>query len=100
MGEFLIAGPNAAQDLDKILSCPVALIKSGQCRYGFICNQNGGVQDDQIVYRLEENIFFMVVNASTQDNDFEWIKSNISPRTSIKNLSRKTGKLIFRALCL
>jgi aminomethyltransferase len=96
MGEFLIAGPNAAQDLDKILSCPVALIKTGQCRYGFICNRNGGVLDDQIIYRLEENVFFIVVNTSTQDNDFEWIKSNISPGTSVKNLSRKTGKIDFQ----
>ena len=96
MGEFLITGANAARDLDKILSCPVASIKIGQCRYGFICNHNGGVLDDQIVYRFEENDFFMVVNASTQDSDFEWIKSNISSGTSVKNLSRKTGKIDFQ----
>jgi aminomethyltransferase len=96
MGEFLIAGANAARDLDKILSCPVASIKVGQCRYGFICNKNGGILDDQIVYRLEENDFFMVVNASTQDSDFEWIKSNISSETSAKNLSKETGKIDFQ----
>jgi aminomethyltransferase len=93
MGELSITGADAARDLDNILSCPVASLKIGQCRYGFICNQNGGVQDDQIVYRLEEDDFFMVVNASTQDYDIEWINSNISPGTSVKNLSRKTGKI-------
>ena len=96
MGEFLITGANAAGDLDKILSCPVGSIKIGQCRYGFICNQNGGVRDDQIVYRLEENDFFMVVNASTQESDIEWIKSNISPGTSVRNLSPETGKIDFQ----
>ena len=51
MGEFRISGSNAVSDLETILSCPVAPIKTGQCRYGFICNENGGVIDDQIVYR-------------------------------------------------
>ncbi|HUI91952.1 MAG TPA: glycine cleavage system aminomethyltransferase GcvT [Chitinivibrionales bacterium] len=96
MGEFMITGANAAVDLERILSCPIASMKIGQCRYGFICNRNGGVIDDQIVYRLNEKEFFIVVNASTQDTDFEWIKSNISPNTSIENLSPKTGKIDFQ----
>lgn len=93
MGEFSITGPAAAADLDKIVSCPVASMKTGQCRYGFICNRQGGVLDDQIVYRLGETEFFMVVNASTQDADFKWIKLNISSETSLKNLSSETGKV-------
>jgi aminomethyltransferase len=93
MGEFTIKGKNAVKDLDKVLSCPVAEMKPGQCRYGFICNQNGGVIDDQIIYRLDENDFFMVVNASTQDADIKWITSCVSSGTSIKNISEETGKI-------
>jgi aminomethyltransferase len=93
MGEFSIYGETAAYDLDRIISCPVADLKPGQCRYGFICNPQGGVIDDQIVYRLSENEFFMVVNASTQDADFEWIKSHLSGATFIRNLSSETGKV-------
>jgi aminomethyltransferase len=93
MGEFLINGPMAVADLEKILSCPVSSMNPGQCRYGFICNENGGVMDDQILYRLGENDFYMVVNASTQDADFEWVTSNASSATSVKNISKETGKI-------
>ena len=93
MGEFRISGNNAVSDLETILSCPVASIKTGQCRYGFICNENGGVIDDQIVYRMGENDFFMVVNAATKPADFEWIKRHLSSGTTIENLSAQTAKL-------
>ncbi len=93
MGEFSILGKNSATDLDKILSCHVSSLKTGQCRYGFICNPDGGVIDDQIIYKMSENDFFMVVNAYTQDIDFEWIKSHASQNTSISNISSQTGKI-------
>jgi len=93
MGEFRITGRNAVSDLETIVSCPVATVKIGQCRYGFICNENGGVIDDQILYRMAENEFFMVVNAATEERDFEWIHRHLSAATKIENLSAQTAKL-------
>jgi aminomethyltransferase len=93
MGEFRIEGKNACADLDHILSCKVSSLKPGQCKYGFICNPSGGVIDDQLIYRLSDDAFFMVVNASTQDNDFNWIASNVSSGTKIINLSDETAKI-------
>jgi aminomethyltransferase len=93
MGEFLINGVNAESDLDRIISCPVFSMKIGQCRYGLICNTNGGVIDDQILYRLDTEKFLMVVNASTQYNVYSWVKSNLSSGTSITNISQETGKI-------
>jgi len=93
MGEFIIKGPKAAADLDGIVSCPVASMQIGQCRYGFICNEEGGVLDDQIVYRMGSGEFFMVVNAGTQDADFDWVKNHISPATLLSNVSQETGKI-------
>jgi len=93
MGEFIISGATAAADLENILSCPVSTLRIGQCKYGFICNETGGIIDDQIVYKMSDNEFFMVVNASTQDNDFEWIKSHTSQNTSMQNISAQTGKI-------
>jgi aminomethyltransferase len=93
MGEFLIQGPRACADLDHILSCNVAPLAVGQCKYGFICNEQGGVIDDQVIYRLGETSFFMVVNAGTQDNDFNWVSAHVSPGTTIKNLSAETAKI-------
>jgi aminomethyltransferase len=93
MGEFRFEGPSAVSDLERILSCPVASIKIGQCRYGFICNENGGVIDDEILYRMAENRFFMVANASTEENDFAWICRHLSPGTQAENISAQTAKL-------
>jgi aminomethyltransferase len=51
------------------------------------------VIDDQLIYRLGENAFFMVVNASTRENDFAWINSNISKKTKIVDISDETAKI-------
>jgi aminomethyltransferase len=93
MGEFRITGANAVLDLETIISCPIASLKIGQCRYGFLCNENGGVVDDQIVYRMAEKEFFMVVNAATEQSDLEWVKHHLSAVTRIENLSVRTAKL-------
>ncbi len=93
MGEFSFRGPGAIADLEQVLSCPVATIKIGQCRYGYICNEAGGIIDDQILYRMGEDDFFMVVNASTEPNDFRWITSHLSSQTVAENLSAQTAKI-------
>ena len=93
MGEFRINGRGAVSDLERVLSCDVADIKSGACRYGFLCNENGGVIDDLILYRFDNDDFMMVVNASTKENDFEWIKSHISENTRLENISETTAKI-------
>ncbi len=93
MGEFRITGKSALSDLERILSCPVTSMKHGQCRYGFICNKNGGVIDDQILYRIGDDHFYMVVNAGTRKEDFQWIQEQISKETSLEDLSDETAKI-------
>ncbi|KMQ51685.1 glycine cleavage system aminomethyltransferase T [Chitinispirillum alkaliphilum] len=93
MGELIIEGENSVKDLESILSCGVASISKGACRYGFICNEQGGIIDDQILYRLDELKFMMVVNASTQQTDYEWIKSHCSAETKLKDISLETAKI-------
>ena len=93
MGEFSIEGPAAASDLERILSCPVATIPIGKCRYGFMTNEQGGVRDDQILYRMGEDEFFMVVNASTEEGDAAWVQAHLSAGTAFRNLSAATAKL-------
>jgi aminomethyltransferase len=93
MGEFEINGDKAVADLENILSCNVLKIKTGQCKYGFICNHEGGVIDDQVIYRMSDTSFFMVVNASTQDSDFAWLSDHCSKSTILKNCSEETAKI-------
>ena len=93
MGEFHICGGSVLADLENILTCRVSAMEIGQCRYGFICNHRGGAVDDQVIYRLGENDFFMVVNAATQETDFQWIESHLSKATQIEDVSDKTAKI-------
>jgi len=93
MGEFHISGATAAADLENLLTCRVSTLAAGQCRYGLICNPQGGVIDDQIIYRLGENDFLMVVNAGTQENDFAWVAGHLGSGTRIENVSADTAKL-------
>ena len=93
MGEFRIEGDDAVSDLERIITCHIASIALGQCRYGLMCNEKGGVIDDLLIYRLSDKAFMIVVNAATQDDDFAWIESHISPSTRLENQSAATAKL-------
>ena len=61
MGRFYISGNDASLALDKILSVNPFIIEKGQGKYNVICNQNGGIIDDAIVYKINDNVvsFFL-----------------------------------------
>lgn len=93
MGEFFLAGPHALADLERLVTCEVATLDIGQCRYGLLCNPDGGVRDDLLVYRLAIDAFMIVVNAGTQDADFDWCRSQVSRDSHLENRSSTTAKL-------
>lgn len=93
MGEFRVTGNQAVADLERLITCDVATLAVGQCRYGLLCNPAGGVLDDLLVYRLGEQAFLIVVNAGTQDADFAWLQAHASPSTTLVNASAETGKV-------
>lgn len=71
MGEFLFEGPGAAAFLDFACTRPMSSLKLGQARYALLLRQDGRILDDIIVYRLEDQRFMMVVNASNKTKDFK-----------------------------
>ncbi|GAB3297421.1 glycine cleavage system aminomethyltransferase GcvT [Parasphingorhabdus pacifica] len=64
MGEIRISGPQAAEALDYALLVNASAITTGRARYTMICNADGGVIDDLIVYRLQDREFLIVANAA------------------------------------
>ena len=76
MGRFMISGPKSALALDKILSIDPNLLKEGQGKYNLICNSNGGIIDDCIVYKIAKEEFLLIPNASNSDKVYKWIKQN------------------------
>ncbi len=93
MGEFLFKGPGALQDLETLITRQISDMPVGRCRNSFMCNEIGGVLDDLIICRLQQEEFLMVVNAATQGADFSWIAQHISNNTSVQNLSDTMGKI-------
>jgi len=76
MGRLLITGSEATFLLNRILTNNCARIKIMECQHAFFCNDLGGVIDDVLVFRLDKNVFFMVVNAVNREKDLVWIDKN------------------------
>lgn len=89
MGEILISGENAAKSVQKIITNDIQKLESGRILYTPICNENGGIIDDLLVYCLKDNEFLLVVNASNIEKDFNWVKENIVEGTTAENFSDK-----------
>ena len=87
MGEFLISGPKALDLIQKVTSNDASKIVVGQAQYTYLPNENGGIVDDLIVYKIEEEKYLLVVNASNIEKDWEWISKHNSMGAEMRNLS-------------
>ncbi len=74
MGQFIVRGAGSEAWLNRMLANNVAKLGDGEGQYSFLLNEGGGVIDDLIVYRLAEDEFFLVVNASKMAEDFSWLE--------------------------
>lgn len=72
MGEIEVQGPDAKPYLQKLLTNDMDRLDNGGILYSLMCQEDGGVVDDLLVHRFEEDHFFLCVNASNVDKDFEW----------------------------
>ena len=93
MGEFLFKGPNALPLLQKITTNDVSKIPVGKAQYNCLPNEKGGIVDDLIVYRLEDELYLMVVNASNIDKDWNWIVARNDVGAELENISEATALL-------
>ncbi len=88
MGEFLIEGPNALSLIQKITSNDASKLSIGKAQYSCLPNETGGIIDDLIVYRIKEETYLLVVNASNIEKDWNHIsKYNKDFKAGMKDLS-------------
>lgn len=88
MGEFLISGTNALALIQKVTSNDASKLKIGDAQYSCFPNENNGIVDDLICYRIKEDTYMLVVNASNIEKDWNWISNyNKEFHADIKNLS-------------
>jgi aminomethyltransferase len=93
MGEFIIQADLSKSNLGNLVTIDLENIPHGSCRYGFMLNEQGGIIDDLVVYRIASSEWMFVVNAATSDGDFVHLKSNLAGASVLKNVSQSLGKL-------
>ncbi|HWA34363.1 MAG TPA: glycine cleavage system aminomethyltransferase GcvT, partial [Cyclobacteriaceae bacterium] len=87
MGEFTIKGPQALDLIQRVTSNDASKLVDGQAQYSCLPNETGGIVDDLIVYKIKDNDYMLVVNASNIDKDWNWISKFNTRGAEMKNIS-------------
>ncbi|WOD43835.1 glycine cleavage system aminomethyltransferase GcvT [Hwangdonia lutea] len=87
MGEFLIEGEHALDLIQKVSSNDASKLTIGKAQYSCLPNDDGGIVDDLIIYKLKEQTYLLVVNASNIEKDWNWIQSKNDVGATMRNLS-------------
>lgn len=93
MGEFTLKGPKALELIQKITTNDASKLTDGKIQYSCMTNKNGGIVDDLLVYRINQEEYMLVVNASNIDKDWNWIRENQMPGVRMHNISDNTSLL-------
>lgn len=87
MGEFLLTGEKALDLIQKVSSNDASTLTIGKAQYSCMPNGKGGIVDDLIIYRMKEEQYLLVVNASNIEKDWNWISSHNDMGVEMRNLS-------------
>jgi aminomethyltransferase len=77
MGQFIVDGTGAREWLNKMLTNDINKLDAGMGQYTLLLNENGGIIDDLIVYRIGDQNFLLVVNAARAEEDFAWLEKHL-----------------------
>lgn len=93
MGEFIVRGEGALDLIQRVTSNDVSKLVDGKIQYSCLPNDQGGIVDDLLVYRMDEKTYMLVVNASNIDKDWNWIQKHNTADVEMINISDKTSLL-------
>lgn len=93
MGEFWVKGPHALDFLQTVTSNNVAALTPGKVQYTCFPNEDGGIVDDLLVYRYEQEKYLLVVNASNIEKDWNWCMSHNTMGAELENASDRMAQL-------
>lgn len=93
MGEFILKGNNAIDLIQRVCSNDASKLQDGKVQYSYLPNNEGGIIDDLLVYRIDEKTYMLVVNASNIEKDWNWISQHNNWDVEMKNISDSTGLL-------
>ena len=93
MGEFWVKGPKAFDLVQRVTTNDVAVLTPGKIQYSCFPNGNGGIVDDLLVYKYDEQKYLLVVNASNIEKDWAWVNKNNEFGAILENASDNTSQL-------
>ncbi|SKB71696.1 aminomethyltransferase [Sphingobacterium nematocida] len=93
MGEFILKGEKALDLIQKVSSNDASKLYDGKVQYAYLPNENGGIVDDFLTYKLDDQTYLLVVNASNIEKDWNWISKFNTFGVDMKDISDKTSLL-------
>lgn len=93
MGEFKLKGEKALDLIQLISSNDASKLVNGQAQYSCIPNETGGIVDDFLIYKVNDQEYYLVVNASNIEKDWNWISKHNTFGVEMENLSERTSLL-------
>ncbi|MFH1198262.1 MAG: glycine cleavage system aminomethyltransferase GcvT [bacterium] len=87
MGEFFVKGKNAIEFVQYVTTNDVTKLTPGKVQYSAMCYEDAGIVDDLLVYKISDEEFMLVVNASNMEKDFNWLSANNKFDVELKNKS-------------
>jgi aminomethyltransferase len=93
MGEFILKGEGALDLIQRVSSNDASKLYDGKVQYSCLPNEDGGIVDDLLVYRIDEKTYLLVVNASNIEKDWNWIQKYNTAGVEMKDISDQTSLL-------
>jgi aminomethyltransferase len=93
MGEFILKGDKALDLIQRVTSNDASKLYDGKVQYSCLPNEDGGIVDDLLVYRIDEKTYMLVVNASNIEKDWNWISKYNTEGAEMKDISDRTSLL-------
>lgn len=93
MGEIEVKGKDSLNYLQKMMTNDISKVKNGAAQYTAMCYENGGTVDDLLVYKIEDDHYLLVVNASNTEKDYNWLEVHLEGDVTLENLSEKMAQL-------
>ena len=93
MGEVIISGIDALKNINYLFTNDFTNMTDGRVRYSPMCNPDGGVIDDLLIYRMNQDKYLVVVNASNREKDVAWMKDNIFGQVNLEDISDSIAQI-------
>jgi aminomethyltransferase len=93
MGEFILKGDHTLDLIQRVTSNDASKLIDGKVQYSCLPNENGGIVDDLLVYRIDAKTYMLVVNASNIEKDWNWISKFNTFGVDMKDISDRTSLL-------